>query len=183
MKLNTWLLVPVAIVLALMPHNAASAADDSTRVPWLASYHGEIIDLRDGWGDAKACTTDGVVTSCYDSEAEMDRATAPNSMLTQTPSAVASFLLASCASSLRLYNGLSYGTPMLQLSTRGSAINLSTYGWDNATTSYKVGACASVFYDGANGGGSVYPGNTSAGAQSASMVTGWNDRISSVYIY
>jgi hypothetical protein len=181
MKLKLRLVVPVAIVVALLPHGGVAAEEAGAGDPWLASYRGTVIDLRDGWGTAQACTTDGATTACYDSEAEMDRAAASWSTAAPASSAAVS-LLASCASSLRLYNGLSYGAPVLQLSTRGVAINLATYSFDNATTSYKVGACASVFYDGANGGGSVFPGNTGAGAQAASMVAGWNDRISSVYI-
>ncbi len=38
-----------------------------------ASYHGEIIDLRESWAGAQACHTDRHAhTTCFDSEREMD---------------------------------------------------------------------------------------------------------------
>ena len=90
---------------------------------------------------------------------------------------------ANCASDLRLYDGISYGgSGPGTRHTAGHVINLAGLGFDNATTSYKIGACSAVFWDGV-GAGAVYPGNTSASAQSPNMVTGWNNRISSVYIY
>jgi hypothetical protein len=81
-----------------------------------------------------------------------------------------------------LYRSTSYGGAVLQLTTRYTYINLSGYGFDNDTSSYRVGACAAYFYDGTNGGGSVYPGSTGAGVSASSMVSGWDNRISSVYI-
>jgi hypothetical protein len=68
------------------------------------------------------------------------------------------------------------------LTSRGAYINLSTYGFDNDTSSYKVGACASYFYDGAGGGTPLYPGTTTANSSATSMLTGWDNRVSSVYI-
>ena len=61
-------------------------------------------------------------------------------------------------------------------------LNLSTYGFDNDTSSYRVGACASTFWAGASGSGSVYPGPTGANASASSMLSGWNNVVSSVYI-
>jgi hypothetical protein len=61
-------------------------------------------------------------------------------------------------------------------------INLSTYGFDNITSSYQVGACGSTFYDGASGVAPTYPGPTGANAASATMLTSWDNRVSSVYI-
>ena len=91
-------------------------------------------------------------------------------------------LLAVCGTPLRLYNGISYTGTVLALAQRGTPLNLSGYGFDNATTSYKVGGCDADFYTGPSQTGSSYPGNTAAFAQSPSMVTGWNNTISSVYI-
>jgi hypothetical protein len=53
---------------------------------------------------------------------------------------------------------------------------------DNVTSSYVVGACAATFYDGAGGGAPVYPGGTGAFASSSVMTSGWDNRVSSVYI-
>jgi hypothetical protein len=90
--------------------------------------------------------------------------------------------LAACSSSLRLYRSTSYGGAVLQLTTRNTYINLSGYGFDNDTSSYKVGACSAGFYDGSGGGAPTYPGSTGANASATSMVSGWDNRVSSVYI-
>lgn len=142
----------------------------------IALFDGRWIELSEGWGEARACTSDGVTTICYRSEAEMDQAL-------DTPALLYSVaLFASCSSSLRLYRSTSYGGAVLQLTTRYTFINLSGYGFDNDTSSYRVGACAAYFYDGANGSGTVYPGPTGANASAASMLAGWDNRVSSVYI-
>jgi hypothetical protein len=146
-----------------------------------ATYDGHILDLRRGWGTAMACHVDAAAkTRCFATEAEMDAfidAGEPTK-----GAAIRSSARAFCGSTLRLYDAISYGVPVLSLNLRGAYIDLATLGFDNATTSYKVGACSSTFWDGV-GGGAVYAGNTSANAQSPNMVTGWNNVISSVYIY
>ena len=70
----------------------------------------------------------------------------------------------------------------MYLSTRSLWLNLSAYGFDNLTSSYRVGACSVYMAENSSGGGSWYPGNTSAGAQASAMLSGWNNRVSSVYI-
>lgn len=162
----------VASMMAGHPTASASTVDDGGVIAW---FDGAWIDLTDGWGEARACTSDGRTTVCYRSEAEMDRAAHTSTGFSVVP-------LAACSSSLRLYRSTSYGGAVLQLTTRYTYINLSGYGFDNDTSSYRVGACAAYFYDGANGGGSVYPGSTGAGVSASSMVSGWDNRISSVYV-
>ena len=90
-------------------------------------------------------------------------------------------ILLSCSTSLRLYKNTSFGGTVLALSQRGIGIPLASYGFDNVTSSYKIGACSSTFFDGAIGS-TTYPGNTSAGAQATSMLSGWDNRVSTVYI-
>ncbi|HYN31970.1 MAG TPA: hypothetical protein VES40_05045 [Ilumatobacteraceae bacterium] len=156
-----------------LPTPPVSAADSGGV---LAAFEGTTINLQDGWGAARACTSNGTVTTCYRSEAAMDRATAVSARSTEiTP-------LAACSSSLRLYRSTSYGGSVLQLTTRYTYINLSGYGFENDTSSYKVGACSAGFYDGSGGGAPAYPGNTGANASATSMVSGWDNRVSSVYI-
>ena len=169
------LMCTLLLTVGVPGHSAAraSVADGEGVLAW---FDGQWIDLSEGWGGAEACSTDGVTATCYRSEAEMDRA-ARASM-----ASMAIVPLASCASSLRLYRSTSYGGAVLQLTTRGVYLNLSAYGFDNDTSSYKVGACASYFYDGANGGSPLYPGGTGANASATSMLTGWDNRVSSVYI-
>jgi hypothetical protein len=164
-------LMMTAVVGSAAPH--VSAADPEGV---LASFEGTTINLQDGWGAARACTSDGVVTTCYRSEAALDRATAVAAQsIEMTP-------LAACASSLRLYRSTSYGGSVLQLTARGTFINLSSFGFSNDTSSYRVGACSASFYDGSSGGAPTYPGSTSANASATSMVTGWDNRVSSIYI-
>lgn len=169
---------------AVSPTDPSSSRAVSASAASFAGFEGRTIDLRSGWGAATACQTDGHTTQCWATEAEMDRAI--GAMPVGTPATDGqsnTAALATCSSSLRLYSGLSYTGSVLALTSTGTLINLSTYGFDNTTTSYKVGACSALFYDGANGSGSQYPGSTSAFSQSASMATGWNDRVSSVYMF
>ncbi len=142
----------------------------------IASFEGTWINLAEGWGEAAACTSDGLATQCYRTEQAMDAATSISVL--SMPIAP----LASCASSLRLYRSASYGGAVLQLSTRSVYLNLSSYGFDNDTSSYKVGACTSYFYDGASGGTPLYTGTTTANSSATSMLAGWDNRVSSVYI-
>lgn len=81
-----------------------------------------------------------------------------------------------------LYDGTNYGGSVLDVSTRGSWMNLSTWGFSDRTSSFKIGACSTYFADYTGGGGSWYPGSTGAWAQAAYMLSGWSNRISSVYI-
>lgn len=168
---------------------AAAQAPTASKVSPLASFGDLQIDLRQGWGAAKACASDGTRTDCFTSEAAMDEFLAAQAGATATASearvgieANVVVALSSCASSLRLYSGSNYGGTVLYLSTQFTVLSLSGYGFDNATSSYRVGGCSSTFYDGSSGSGSIYPGATWAWAQSASMVSGWDNRIGSVYI-
>ncbi len=90
--------------------------------------------------------------------------------------------LTTCSSAIGLYDNTSWGTPVVFVTTRFVYTNLSSLGFDNRTSSYAIGACSATFYDGATGTGSIYPGSTGAGASAAAMLSGWNDRVSSVYM-
>lgn len=146
---------------------SANASEDTGVV---ASFDGGLIRLSDGWDEARACTSDADGTRCYRSEAEMDREEASQPMQVQ------------CTASVRLYSGLSYGGTVLELTVRGTLHNLASYGFSNVTSSYGIGGCAARFYDTASGG-TLYPGNTNAGVWSSSMLSGWDNRVSSVYIF
>jgi len=173
---RTLVLCSLLFTTGISGQSAAQASTDADRGGITAWFDGRWIDLSEGWSDARACTTDGATTTCYRSEAEMDQA------LDVVASPISVVPLASCSSSLRLYRSTSYGGAVLQLTTRYTFINLSGYGFDNDTSSYRVGACAAYFYDGANGSSTVYPGATGANASAASMLAGWDNRVSSVYV-
>ncbi len=138
----------------------------------VASFEGRSIDLAAGWGEARACYSDGTSTRCYRTQLEMNAVEQADG--TVHPLAV-------CASALTLYSSTGSGGTSLSLSARGTLIALSPYGFDNVTSSYQIGACTSRFYD-TSSGGTLYPGSTTAGASASSMASGWNDRVSSVLI-
>lgn len=171
-------LVSLAFVACVSWSGATAAADTGRGV--IASFEGGWINLAEGWGEATACTSDGVTAECYRTEAEMNAASHPAVSATARSAGIVPLL--ACASSLKLYRSTSFTGAVLQLTSRGAYINLSTYGFDNDTSSYKVGACTSYFYDGASGGTPLYPGTTTANSSATSMLTGWDNRVSSVYI-
>lgn len=159
-------------VLALAAPSAA-AADDSN--PSIAHFEGRKIDLRDGWEQAKACTSDGEVTNCFRSERAMDQ-------FLQGASTQEASTMASCATSVRLYNSVNYGGTVLNLYSQSVWLNLSSYGFSDMAESFRIGACAAYLADGTNGSGSWFPGSTAAGTSNPDMGSTWRNRVSSVYI-
>jgi hypothetical protein len=155
-----------ALTLLAQPAQAGEAPPTKS-----ADFQGRTIDLASGWGTATACTTDGVATHCFETEAEMDEYVGTQAAL-----------LSDCGSSLRLYSDADYGGSVLSLTVGGIWLELAGYGFDGVTSSYSIGACNSYLADGEGGGGDWYPGATSAGASSAGMLAGWDDLLSSVYI-
>jgi hypothetical protein len=144
--------------------------------PGLALFEGKVIDLSRGWGEAQACVvfdTDRLAECFRDAATLHARETELASDVTT---------LASCSTPLRLFANTGYGGRELDIFTRGVWQNLSTWSFDNQLSSYKVGACGAYLAENANGGGSWYPGNTSAGASAPSMLSGWDNRVSSVYL-
>ena len=178
--------------VATIPAASATAAGVTTSTfevtapgnPDAALYDGTTIDLSEGWGTARACAELGSVTECYDSLAELLTAhpelALPDATVTAGGSGLRASLLVDCATTLRLYNGTSYTGTVLILSTRNIILNLSSYGFDNLTSSYRVGACASNLYTGSNAGGSFI--TVGANTQAASMPSGFNNTVSSVFI-
>jgi hypothetical protein len=171
-----------AIVLTVLP---ASVLADGNQPPGqsssLALFEGKPIDLSKGWGDARACLVArgaGVVECFRDQAGLATRESQFQAQIASSPVLAAT----SCSSPLRLFADASYGGRELDFYDRGYWQNLSTWSFDNQLSSYKVGACGVYLADYANGGGSWYPGNTSAGHDEPTMLSGWNDRISSIYI-
>ncbi len=155
----------------------------------VATFEGREIDLSKDWGEAAACWVDEVgKATCFRTEAMMDRAlvaAGKDLAATNSPTEVdkrEGARAAGCSSSLRLYRNNYYGGGVVYLSQRGYWINLSWYGFDNVVSSYRVGGCSSTFRSGSNGSGNTYWGGTWAWASKSSM-SGWNNVLSSVYIY
>lgn len=171
----------IAIVLSFVGAAPAGAAVSKTG-PSIASFEGGYLNLRNGWGQATACTSDGVTTECFRTEKELDQYLTQIASLNGSQSLGDVGIQSVCSTTLRLYSGTSFGGSVLALSTRLTFLNLSAFSFDNVTSSYRVGACSATFYDGASGGTPTYPGNTSAGASATSMLSGWDNRVSSVFI-
>jgi len=106
----------------------------------------------------------------------MDRSLTTVTRPTRTLSTAA----VSCSSSLRLYDGTYLTGTVLLITARQTPIDLSLVGFDNITSSYRVGACSSNLYKGFLS--YLYPGDTFAYAGANVMLTGWNNTISSVYV-
>lgn len=177
-KLITASLVLAATAVGFAP---TALADQAPAKPGVtASFEGTTFDMSNGWGAASACHVTDTAVTCYRSEAAMDRAVGEATTDRSLSGTSSASFAANCSSSLRLYDGTSHTGAVISLSTRQSVLSLSVYGFDNRTSSYRVGACSSSLYSGI--GTSKYGGNTSAYASATSMASGWNDVISSVFI-
>jgi len=196
-KFRRILFVVVAglFVVALAPGAGAAKGEGSRGKPSveMASYNGAVVSMDVVWDSAQACLVWPEMLEspeCFDSEEEMDRRV--ESLEQQSGSLVQSdglnggvvmYSASSCSSYLRLYDGTSYTGSALYLRTRAQWFNLSSLGFDQRTSSFKIGACSAYFADYSNGGGSWYPTSaTQAYDVATSMISGWNNDVSSVYI-
>jgi hypothetical protein len=162
-----WLVLVVVVVYALVLYPAVASSSGSSS--YAAPSGGE-----------EACLvwqTQGLF-ECFASEKELD-----DRLLALGQEKSGSLArLANCSTGLRLYDGTGYSGSVLVVLDRSVWINLSIYGFDNLTSSYKVGACSSYFAENSSGGGSWYPTSaTEAWDQASSMLAGWSNRVSSVY--
>lgn len=168
------LALAAAASLALAPAPAPAPTDaDPGWVP---------ADLRDGWGDARACSVGDAEVRCWRSEAAMDRWVADNDAPgagSDRAAATRVALAAPCATYLKVYEHVNLAGRVLQFRDRGYWQNLSAWGFDDQASSWHVGLCAVTFTKDASGGGSWL-------WQSASTVSnapsGWDDVISSLKI-
>lgn len=166
---TTVVLAASTLVAASTTH--ATDPPSTSKAGVVATFEGTTFDMSKGWGAANACNVTDTGVVCFRTEAAMERA------ITETPPTGRA---ANCSTSLRLYDGTSHTGAVISLSTRSSVVSLSAYGFDNRTSSYRVGACSTSLYNGI--GTSQYGGNTSANASATSMASGWNNVISSVVI-
>jgi hypothetical protein len=171
------------IVLLFGPGSLAAVAAEVDGGP-PAIFEGEPIDLERGWEAASACLVHPGGVECFRSEAELDAREsdlALDPLSTQAHSSGRTSA-ATCSTALRLYDGSYQTGDVLALSVRGSWINLSSYGFDNRTSSFRVGACAVELASGSWGSGSLYPRCTYAWCEEDVMASGWNNVISSAYL-
>ncbi len=125
--------------------------------------------------DATACAV-------WDTSEPMECFASETELLQEATSRGSSRSSSLCSSALRLYDGTGYGGAVLYVYERGTWINLSSYGWSNRASSFKVGACSSYLADGSSGGGSWYPTYLSEAWDQSSNMLAWSNRVSSVYL-
>jgi hypothetical protein len=170
------LVAGVAAAMTAMPVAGASPLPSSTGA--IASFDGQQINLAQGWGAAHACWTDGTTTDCYQTRAEM-AAAHPAPLLTAGTPLVAN---GTCEVPTALFDQIDFGGDELDISTTATWVNLASLDFADVTQSYFIGACNTTFADGTNGSGSIYPtADTTANASAATMISGWSDRVVSVF--
>jgi hypothetical protein len=150
----------------------------------IASYNGGTINLSQGWGTAAVCAVTAAGTSCFSSQSDYQtwlssRVQAASPAL----DAAGPDVSINCATGFDLYQNIDYGGGELVIFDQAAWINLSTYGFSDELSSYKVGACSVAMTDAPNGGGDVYPGATSPGSDVSWIGAAWNDRVQSVYVF
>jgi hypothetical protein len=96
---------------------------------------------------------------------------------------VANTAEASCSRSLQLFSSTYLTGNVVYVATRGLWVNLNAHGFDNVTSSFRVGACATQLASGSNGGGSVYKNRTFAASHTENTLGSWDNLASSVYLY
>jgi hypothetical protein len=152
----------------------ASASDSQSSI---AYFQGGTIDLAQGWGSAQICDVTLSGTYCFTGQSAYQNWVNTAGLMSDVVP------LANCSSGLDLYENIDYGGSELIVSSEVNWINLSTYGFSDVVSSFKVGACSISMTDSSNGSGNVYPGPTSPGSDVSWIGTAWNDRVQSVYIY
>jgi hypothetical protein len=162
------------VALAGPAPDPGSSAKGSTP---LARFEGGWIDLSGGWGPASACMIlpDRPV-ECFRTSAGMERRGSSLVANKATPQV-------NCSTPLRLRDGINQTGATLSVFARGIWVNLGTFGFDNKTSSYTVGACAVELALGTGGGGSHYARCLYAGCVENVMLPGWDNTISSVYLH
>lgn len=165
--LRRWFVLLVVVSLTSAPYlaNASSGRSSTRTVPT---------------GETGACLVFQAQSlfECFGSEKKLDQRVA--ALWREDPRGRS--ILARCPTGLRPYDLSGYSGTVLVILDRSLWTNLSSYGFDNRTSSYKVGACSSYFAEKSSGGGGWYPTSaTQAWNPASSMQSGWNNRVSSVY--
>ncbi|WP_200302473.1 hypothetical protein [Streptomyces adelaidensis] len=172
----------LAVGSATVMAPTAQSAGTST----IARFEGKTIDLSEDWGAAKACNVQQGVIECFRT-AEKSDARAAQQAKTASPSAALGY----CSTPLRLYEHANFNLSpfpegrILSFYDSGYWQNLGDYGFNDQTSSYRTGSCATSFAKDNDGRG-TNPSNVFVGAwQSDGRMGGgtWNDLLSSVYLY
>jgi hypothetical protein len=181
-KVGRWIKVSTlaASVVILGILGGAQLASGAGSTGTIATYNGGTLNLSQGWGTAAVCAVTAVGTNCFSSQSAY-QAWLSSQLLTED--ALTPDVSINCSTGFDLYQNIDYGGGELVIFDQATWINLSTYGFADQVSSYKVGACSVSMTAAANGGGDVYPGATSPGSDVSWIGTAWNDRVQSVYVY
>jgi hypothetical protein len=172
----------LAVGSATVMAPTAEAGGTST----IALFEGKTIDLSKDWGAAKACNVQRGVINCFRTAKESD-AKAAQQAKTASPSIAQGY----CSTPLRLYEHANFNTSpfpegrILSFYDSGYWQNLDLWRFNDQTSSYKTGNCATSFAKDNDGRG-TNPSNVFVQAwQSDGYMGGgsWNDLLSSVYLY
>lgn len=189
---KSWCCLAVLAFASVAGATAAASAGyaaGSARVGGNTAVFGsEAIDISEDWGNATACLVwpDQLdVPECFATEAELAQRVAAieaeQAAGFQHDTLAASG--ANCSGYLKLYDGTSYTGSALWLRGRVQWFNLASFNFDQKTSSFKIGPCSAYFADLASGGGSWYPtSDTEAYDVASTMLSGWDNDVSSVYI-
>jgi hypothetical protein len=90
---------------------------------------------------------------------------------------------ANCSTPLKLHDNTNQLGTLVSVFTRGLWVDLSSLSFDNMTSSYTVGACSIDLAAQSGGAGNHYTRCLSAGCVEDSMLSGWNNVVSSAYLH
>lgn len=173
-----------SVLLLILSAPPASAVEPPMTTP--AHYQGRIIDLAKGWQGARACAVLAAETRCYDSEDEQRRDLAIRLPSVAIPVATDEQVVdVYCANrtdlALVLYANTNYGGSSLSLYVADVWHNLSSYSFDDMTSSWRNNTyCNATAATGSSGGGLTT--TWAARSQSSDVGLAWNDVVSSVFI-
>lgn len=178
--------LPCAGPLVPIPQAGATTQAGTPTGTW-ATYKGRFIDLSRDWGTAHACAVLSVTDiRCFDSQGELERTLNRAHVSTTSgaqlrPLTIDAYCLNRSDLWLILYDTSNFGGNSVSFRDTGTWFNLSSYSFDNVTSSWKNNTyCDATAAQNADGGGSLL--TLAARSQATSMPTGWDDVISSVEI-
>ncbi|MEV7908386.1 hypothetical protein AB0P04_43015, partial [Streptomyces anulatus] len=130
----------------------------------MATFGGRTIRLDQGgggWSGARVCVVSKALptTACFGAEAEADafrRTVSPDGSGGADQAAAPLF----CPNPLHLYEHINGGGRHLQFCDTGYWQDLSPYGFDNQTSSYRTGTSSAHLGENPGGTGYWYPGDT-----------------------
>ncbi len=170
--MNTRCLIIVAALAAATASVAGPMADASAAVikgPEVATASSSAV-----WDTNRAClVVPNGMMQCFTTLAKMRARSAQ----------LASSGVGTSYCPVTLFAGVNYTGQALEVTGQGYWINLSDYGFDNVAVSFAGTGCGFHLAQGTYGAGYWYPGNTGPWSSSPDMGPGWDDVVSSVYIY